>query len=35
MLTNDMGLVAEVALAKGEEGLRELTLKPESLLNPC
>ena len=34
MLTNDMGLVAEVALAKGEEGLRELTLKPGKPVKP-
>ncbi|OPX60181.1 MAG: DNA ligase [Methanobacterium sp. PtaB.Bin024] len=34
MLTNDMGLVAEVALMKGEGGLRKLTLKPGKPVKP-
>lgn len=34
MLTNDMGLVAEVALMQGEEGLRDLTLKPGKPVKP-
>ncbi len=34
MLTNDMGLVAEVARMEGEEGLRKLTLKPGKPVKP-
>jgi len=34
MLTNDMGLVAEVARMQGEEGLRKLTLKPGKPVKP-
>ena len=34
MLTNDMGLVAEVARMQGEEGLRQLTLKPGKPVKP-
>jgi DNA ligase-1 len=34
MFTNDMGLVAEVALMKGEGGLRKLTLKPGKPVKP-
>lgn len=34
MLTNDMGLVAEVARMEGEEGLRQLTLKPGKPVKP-
>ncbi len=34
MLTNDMGLVAEVARREGEEGLRKLTLKPGKPVKP-
>jgi len=34
MLTNDMGLVAEVALTQGEKGLRDLTLKPGKPVKP-
>jgi len=34
MLTNDMGLVAEVAREEGEEGLRKLTLKPGKPVKP-
>lgn len=34
MLTNDMGLVAEVARIQGEEGLSELTLKPGKPVKP-
>lgn len=34
MLTNDMGLVAGVALVQGEEGLRKLTLKPGKPVKP-
>lgn len=34
MLTNDMGLVAEVARMQGEEGLLQLTLKPGKPVKP-
>ncbi len=34
MLTNDMGLVAEVARMQGEAGLRKLTLKPGKPVKP-
>jgi DNA ligase 1 len=34
MLTNDMGLVAEVARKEGEDGLRKLTLKPGKPVKP-
>ena len=34
MLTNDMGLVAEVARMEGEVGLRKLTLKPGKPVKP-
>lgn len=34
MLTNDMGLVAEVARTEGEIGLRKLTLKPGKPVKP-
>lgn len=34
MLTNDMGLVAEVARMEGEDGLRKLTLKPGKPVKP-
>lgn len=34
MLTNDMGLVAEVALLDGEEGLKKLTLEPGKPVKP-
>ena len=34
MLTNDMGLVAEVARMEGEPGLRKLTLKPGKPVKP-
>jgi len=34
MLTNDIGLVAEVARMEGEAGLRQLTLKPGKPVKP-
>ena len=34
MLTNDVGLVAQVAKNEGEEGLRELTLEPGKPVKP-
>ncbi|KZX12064.1 ATP-dependent DNA ligase [Methanobrevibacter filiformis] len=34
MLTNDLGLVAEVAMNEGEEGLKKLTLKPGRPVKP-
>ncbi len=34
MLTNDMGLVAEVAMEEGEYGLRKLTLNPGKPVKP-
>jgi DNA ligase 1 len=34
MLTNDMGLVSEVARTQGEEGLRKLTLNPGKPVKP-
>jgi DNA ligase 1 len=34
MLTNDMGLVAQVARNEGEEGLRKLSLKPGKPVKP-
>ncbi|MGZ7049690.1 MAG: ATP-dependent DNA ligase [Methanobacterium sp.] len=34
MLTNDMGLVAQVAINEGEEGLRNLSLKPGKPVKP-
>ncbi len=34
MLTNDMGLVAEVAMVQGEKGLSQLTLKPGKPVKP-
>lgn len=34
MLTNDMGLVAEVSREEGEDGLRKLTLKPGKPVKP-
>ena len=34
MLTNDLGLVAQVAREEGEEGLKKLTLKPGKPVKP-
>ncbi|WP_457614184.1 ATP-dependent DNA ligase [Methanopyrus sp.] len=34
MLSNDLGLVAKVAMTKGEEGLREIDLKPMRPIKP-